>query len=422
MTADGKIIVMGGGPAGSTVATLLARAGHAVTLLERETFPRFHIGESLLPYNRPLFAELGVLPALEAAGFPVKHGVQFLLGNGSKRLQFAFRDGRFTREPTAFQVERATFDQLLLENARARGVEVREGWTVTGFTDSPAGVSVTARTRSGASETFTGRYLVDATGQANLTGTREGLREFHPGLRKISIFAHFTGVRLDEGSRAGDTIIVRDREHWFWVIPIGGDKVSVGVVTDATNVRDSGQPPEQYLPQALERCGAMRERLAGSTRVTPVRTAADFSYCNRRFVGDRLLRAGDAAGFLDPIFSSGVYLAMLSGRLAAETIGRSLRDETRRTKLLGRYERKLRGAFDFYREMVEGFYTRPFLDVFFEPRRFLNLPDAVNAALAGELSGRWALRWRMRVFFWLVRKQGRRPFLPQVNFDSADAR
>mgnify|MGYP002629350268 CR=1 FL=1 len=416
MAAKGKILVIGGGPAGSTVATLLAKAGLPVTLLEKARFPRFHIGESLLPYNRPLFEELGVLKALEAVGFPVKHGAQFHLGNGSKHLKFAFGDGRFTHEPTAFQVERAIFDDVLLKNARANGVEVCEGITVSDFADEDSGVSVAARTDDGEIRNYSGRFLVDATGQINFTGTRDGLREFHPKLQMVSVFGHYSNVHLDEGTRAGDTVIIRDRDRWFWLIPIGSEKVSVGVVADRKEF-SSASAPEKYFQQSLDQCREMRERMAVAKLLTPIRTAADFSYCNRRFVGNRLLRVGDAAGFLDPIFSSGVYLAMLSGQLAAVALKQASSNDDRRKKYLTQYENKMRNAFNFYREMVEGFYSLPFLDVFFEPRDFLKIPDAVNAALAGELSGRWALWWRMRMFFWLVRRQTRRPFLPHVSFD-----
>src|ERR1041385_560672 len=173
-------LIIGGGPGGSAAATFLARAGKRVLVLEKEHFPRFHIGESLLPYNQPIFEEMGVLSTLEAAGFTHKFGAQFHLGNSTKQIKLTFTNGRFTKAPMAFQVERATFDDLLLKHARSSGAEVREGWMVTKFANDGDGVVVDARDESGRTEQFRARFLIDASGRNNFTGNQEGLREIHP--------------------------------------------------------------------------------------------------------------------------------------------------------------------------------------------------------------------------------------------------
>src|SRR5687767_11100382 len=184
-------IIIGGGPGGSSAGTFLAKAGKRVLLLEKEVFPRFHIGESLLPYNQSIFQEMGVLPELEAAGLIKKYGAQFHLGNASKSIALVFRNGKFTKQTAAFQVERATFDHTLLKHTRASGVEVREGWTVRKFNSGSDTVCVEATGPDGKLETFTASYLIDASGRGNLTGNQEQLRDFHPRLKKLSVFGHF---------------------------------------------------------------------------------------------------------------------------------------------------------------------------------------------------------------------------------------
>src|SRR5260221_2194050 len=238
-------VVIGGGPGGSTVATFLALSGKRVLVLEKEHFPRFHIGESLLPYNRPIFKEMGVLNALEAAGFPQKLGAQFHLGNASKALKLVFSNGCYTRETTAFQVERSSFDHILLKHAAQTGAEVREGWTVTNFTTDPAQVCVEARNEAGAKQNFCARFLVDASGAGNFTGNQENLRETHPKLKKLAVFGHFENVRLDEGTPRGDTIIIRLENKWFWIIPISATKTSVGCVMDQEEYARAKQSPAQ---------------------------------------------------------------------------------------------------------------------------------------------------------------------------------
>lgn len=410
------VIVIGGGPGGATAAAFLAASGHRVIVLEKEHFPRFHIGESLLPYNRRIFEELGVWDELQQQGYPRKFGAQFHLGNAEKHTKFVFSEGRFTHEPRAIQVERATFDHLLLKNAARKGAEVREGWTVRRFARETEGVVVDAVSDTGEVQELRASFLIDASGRGNLTGNQEGLREFHPRLKKVAVFAHFENVALDEGDRAGDTVIVRLENKWFWVIPISATKTSVGLVMDKQEYAADGRDPAKVFQATVEGSAAMRHHLADATPVSPFRTTTDFSYRNRRFVGERLVRVGDAAGFMDPIFSAGVYLAMHSARDAAKVVDSALRNRTDGATEFADYEKRFLGAMEFYWEMVENFYTRPFMEVFLEPRRRFHLPDAVNAVLAGELDGGWALKWRLRLFFWIVKLQARFPLVPRIKF------
>ncbi|MEW6302983.1 MAG: NAD(P)/FAD-dependent oxidoreductase [Verrucomicrobiota bacterium] len=417
MSTTYDTLVIGGGPGGSCTATYLARAGKKVLVLEKEHFPRFHVGESLLPYNRVIFDEMGVLPKLKAAGFPRKLGAQFHLGNGSKATKFTFRLGAFTKEPEAIQVERAVFDDVLLKHARESGAEVREGWTVQRFSQEADGVTVEAKSDTGVADAFHAKYLIDASGRGNVTGNQEGLRVVHPNLKKLAVFGHFLKVRLDPGEKGGDTVIVRLHNKWFWVIPISADKTSVGCVLDADEFAAAKANPQEIFHRIVQTSKVMRERMAEAQLVGPVHTTSDFSYYNRRLVGPRLLRVGDAAGFMDPIFSAGVYLAMYSGKHAALTVLDLLDKGARANGRLRAYEKRVNYAMHFYWEMVENYYTTPFMEVFLNPRPSLNVPAAVNAVLAGELEGKWSMRWRLRLFFWLVKLQGRRPFLPRVSFE-----
>ena len=410
-------LIIGGGPGGSAAATFLARVGRRVLVLEKEVFPRFHIGESLLPYNQALFQEMGVLPKLEAAGLIKKTGAQFHLGNGAKSLFLVFRNGVFTRHAQAFQVERATFDHLLLKHAQESGAEVREGCTVTRFAPTPDGVILEGRGPDGKNATFQGRFLIDASGRGNLTGNQEGMRVIHPRLKKLAVFGHFSGVALDEGEKGGDTIIVRLENKWFWIIPLSAQKISVGCVIDKEEFTRSEGTPEQIFTRIWNGSPVLRERMKNARLLGPMQTTSDFSYRNRRLVGPRLLRVGDAAGFMDPIFSAGVYLAMYSGKLAAELVNESLARGDDGSGRLARYEKRVNRSMSTYWQMVEHYYTTPFMELFLQPRHRLHLPSAVTALLAGELEGGWKVRWRMKLFFWLVRLQTRWPLVPRISFD-----
>jgi FADH2-dependent halogenase len=414
-------LIIGGGPGGSAAATYLSRAGKRVLVLEKEHFPRFHVGESLLPYNHEIFEEMGVLPALQAAGFTRKFGAQFHLGNASKKVQLVFSNGQFTRSPEAFQVERATFDDLLLKHARSSGAEVREGWAVTKFFSDATHATVEARSDTGETKTFRGSFLIDASGRGNLTGNQENLRVVHPHLKKLALFGHFENVVLDEGPKAGDIHIVRLEDKWFWLIPLSPKKVSIGCVMDQEEFVRAKLSPTEMFNRVWQSSTELRARMNNATLVSPMHTTGDFSYYNRRLVGPRLLRVGDAAGFLDPIFSAGVYLAMYSGKLAAKVVLDSLATGDDGTRRLQKYEKRVRKAMDLYRELVESFYTKPFMELFLQPRPAYQLPDAIVAILAGELEGGWKLNWRRRIFFWLVKAQSRWPLATRLSFEEKSA-
>lgn len=394
---------------------MLSRSGFDVHVFEKECFPRFHIGESLLPYNTPLLEELGVLGKIENAGFVVKHGAQFHIGDDSRRTRFRFRDGSFTGYPTAFQVERSRFDSILLDHAAACGATVWQQTLVTGFeasVDKGVHLTVQARTDAAAPRSVRARFLIDASGIANFSGNREKLRVDHPALRKLAIYGHFRGVRMPEGSESGDIVIVRLKDAWCWLIPLSGEKVSVGLVLDRAALRAGS--PQQLFQSAVAAHRALQHRLADAETIGTLHTVSDFSYVNRQIVSARLVRIGDAAAFLDPIFSSGVYLAMVGGKAGAEAVADALRRNAALTRGMRRYQKRFLANMRTYRDMIERFYTPDLMEVLMSPRAFFRVPEAVNAILAGRLDGGWAVRWRLRLFYLLVRLQKRRGFLPRI--------
>jgi flavin-dependent dehydrogenase len=408
------VIVVGGGPAGSTLAALLARRGRRVALFEKERFPRFHIGESLLPCSMPLFEKLGVMPALERADFLPKFAAEFVSADGSQRKRYPFADGFLGGPPSAFEVDRADFDKVLLDHAAAQGASVEEECQVTRFTAELGGpAEVTVRDKSGTERTERAELLVDATGQSALLAARLGLRRMEPGLRNFAVFSHFEGAARAQGAAEGDISVVLVDEGWWWVIPLRGDRTSVGLVGRAHSLAGR-KPDEAFLSERIAASQYLAERLSGARRVAPVRTISDWSYKSSALAGDRWLMVGDAGAFIDPVFSTGVFLGMTGAFLAADSIERALdRKRFGRASFVG-YERRMRKLVALYTDFVKGFYTPEFAELLLHPTDKVQLRAAVTSLLAGHGNSNFSLRWRVALFVFLARLNRKFPLTPRL--------
>jgi len=402
METTWDVIIIGGGPAGSTAAITLRQAGRSVLVLEKEKFPRFHIGESLLPYNRPIFDELGVWPKIQAAGFMVKRGAQFWMGDASRHTRLNFASGSFTAFPESLQVERAKFDDILLRHAAELGADVREESLVLEHRVESEHVTVKFRAKDGAEHAAQAAFLMDASGLTNFTANREKLRDYYPGHKKISIFGHYSGVAMPVGDEMGDIIIVRRENSWFWMIPLAGGKTSVGLVLDQADFKALGQVPLAVFDAAVLATKAVGDRMTAATAITQGHVLTDFSYTNRKLVSDRVVRVGDASGFIDPVFSSGVMLAMQTGRRGAGVVHAAIQARKTMTWAMRRYEWTAKAHVGLFWQFIEKFYTKHFAQVFFQPANKFRVLCAINCTLAGRTDLTFATWWRLRFFFTLV--------------------
>ena len=412
MTELYDVAIIGGGPAGSTAAALLAMKGRRVVVFERERFPRFHIGESLLPHSLRAFDRLGVRETMNARYLP-KFGGEIATACGSRAVSFLFESGFRSTVKSAYQVERADFDKMLLDHASKVGAEVHEETSVEQLDFDADGVTLDVRDAAGTRK-VRARYLVDCSGRNAVVGQKFDLKARYAHLQKFSVFAHYEHVQRDEGRDGTLTRLVRARTHWFWLIPIDAARTSVGVVLDSAHFKDLRKTPEEALAWAIEDSELMRERMRDSVLVSPVRSAGDYSYRNTRLTGDRWLLAGDAAGFIDPIFSTGVFIAIHSGEQCADILDAVLSKPAKRRQLFARYERKLNRLMDTYLRFVTAWYRDEFIDVFTNPTDKLQLAPAVNAVLAGNVGGSFAIWWRMQIFYLVLFLQRHVPLCPKL--------
>src|SRR5262245_53123196 len=317
------VVVIGGAPAGSTVSTLIAQRGHRVKLFERERFPRFHIGESLIPETYWVFQRLKMLDKMKKSHFVKKFSVQFVNAAGKLSAPFYFHDNKPHECSQTWQVVRSEFDMMMLDNAREHGVEVHQPARVVDVLfDGDRAVGVRVQKEGGAPEDVRANVVVDASGQSAMLMSRFKLRRWDPVLNKGAVWSYWEGAYRDAGRDEGATMVIQtpNKKGWFWYIPQHDNIVSLGVVAPFEYLFKGRGSQEQTLTEEIEACPAVKQRLTNAKRVTGYFATKDYSYRSTQVAGEGWVLIGDAFGFLDPLYSSGVLLALKSGQLAADAI------------------------------------------------------------------------------------------------------
>jgi flavin-dependent dehydrogenase len=397
------VAIIGGGPAGSSAGTLLAKAGRRVVIFEKEKFPRFSVGESTLPAVLNTLERMGVKEKIDNGGFLIKYGGEIVSACG-QRVRFYFRNGFKAKRPTAYQVLRSEFDKILLDHAAETGCDVRQQTPVNAFEINDDGVTLSS---GHGGQVVRAKYVIDCSGRNCLIGNRFQLKRPIPNLRKFSLYAYYDDVRREDGPDGTLTRMVRTKDSWFWMIPLRGKTTSIGVVMDTEKFRGLKMNPEEALAHCIAEQPVVNESMENARRVTKVYATGDFSYRNKQLFGDRWLLAGDAAGFIDPVFSSGVYLALLSGEQASDALNLVLDRPQQRARAFRYYERRISRVLDIYLRWASAWYTQEFVEVFLYPKEIFELVPTVSAVLSGNEIRDFGIRWRLCIFHMLVALQKR---------------
>ncbi|MDA1212388.1 MAG: NAD(P)/FAD-dependent oxidoreductase [Planctomycetota bacterium] len=358
-STETDVVVIGGGPAGSTASTLIAQKGYRVQLFEREKFPRFHIGESLIPETYWVLERLNMLPKMKASRFTKKYSVQFVNANGKQSAPFYFWDNKPHECSQTWQVVRSEFDTMMLNNAREQGVEAHEGVRVLDviFEDDKA-VGVKIQEPEGGTREIRAKVVIDASGQSGLLMNKLKLRIWDPVLNKGAVWTYWEGAYRDTGKNEGATSVLQleNRLGWFWYIPLHDNRVSVGVVAPFDYVFKGRGSHEQIYFEEVEKCQAVKERISTGTQITGFFATRDYSYRAEKVAGNSWVMIGDAFGFLDPLYSSGVLLALKSGEMAADAIVEGLEKDDLSGEQLGKWGPTLNEGIDRMRRLVCEYY------------------------------------------------------------------
>jgi flavin-dependent dehydrogenase len=380
------VVVIGGGPAGSTASTLIAQHGYKVQLFEREQFPRFHIGESLIPETYWVLKRIGMLPKMQASHFVKKYSVQFVNQHGKLSEPFYFMEHKPHECSQTWQVLRAEFDKMMLENAAEHGVAVHQGTRVLEVLfegDRAVGVKIVGP--DGSPREVRAKVVVDTSGQSSMIVSRFGLRVPDPKLNKGAVWTYFEGAYRDSGRDEGATLVlqVKEKKGWFWYIPLHSNMVSVGVVGAFDYLFKNRGDHETVYNEELDRCPAVKERVSIGRRASRYFATKDYTYRSTRAGGDGWVLAGDAFGFLDPLYSSGVLLALKSGELAADAVAEGIAKEDTSAAQLGKWGPGFVKGMDRMRRLVVEYYDGFSFGRFV--RRYPHLKGLLTDLLIGDL-------------------------------------
>lgn len=364
MQAQYDVVVIGAGPAGSTSAGLVSQAGLKTLLLEREAFPRFHVGESLMPECYWPLQRLGLVERMKESKFVKKRSVQFVAASGKESQPFYFTEHDPRECSTTWQVERADFDQLLFDRAGELGADCYDQTRVLDvvFDEDKQAKAVKLRTRDGETKTVECKVVVDATGQSSMIAHKLGLREDLPNLKKAAIWGYYKNARRDDGINSGATIIMHtvEKDSWFWFIPLSDDVTSIGCVGDNEYMVKTELSIEDRYQLEISRCPGLQERLVDAERVGKLHVAKEYSYWTKQHAGEGWVLVGDAFGFIDPIYSSGVYFALTMGDRAANSVIEAFEKNDFSGEQLGSWCDEFKAGSQWIRKLVEAFYSKEF--------------------------------------------------------------
>ena len=399
------VLVIGGGPAGSTVAALLAKQGRDVVLLEKAHHPRFHIGESLLPANVALFDRLGVRDQVEKIGMP-KWGIEFVSPEHQHRSYLEFADQWDKRQPYAWQVRRSELDELLFRHAAASGAKTLEGCRVRDVSFDAEGATVQATLDDGARRSWRARFVVDASGRDTFIANKLRCKEKNPAHNSSALFGHYTGARRLPGVKEGNISIMWFAHGWFWFIPLADGSTSVGAVCWPYYLKQRDKPLKEFFDDTIALCPELADRLKDATLVGgDVHATGNFSYCATHCSGDRYLLLGDAFTFIDPMFSSGVYLAMHSAFDGADVVATCLDRPAEAAAARTRFEATMRKGPREYSWFIFRVTNPTIREMFMYPANPLRVKEALLSLLAGDIYGKtpiWPSLWAMKGIYYLI--------------------
>ena len=392
-----EVLVIGGGPAGSTVSALLAERGRDVVMLEKERHPRFHIGESLLPLNLPLFERLGVAAEIQRIGM-LKHGAEFVSPWHRRTVTFDFAGQLDKSYPYAYQVRRSEFDEILFRNAERKGARALEGCKVSAVEFTPEGATVSARLEDGSERSWRTRFVVDASGRDTFLASRMGIKRRNPKHNSAALYGHFTGARRLPGKAEGNITVFWFEHGWFWFIPLSDGATSVGAVCWPYYLKTRETSTEQFLLDTIKLCPALAERLRDATLASPVTATGNYSYVAKRSAGRNYVMLGDAYTFIDPVFSTGVLLAMQSAFSGADTIETCLDHPRRAHAALRRFDASMRRGPGIFSWLIYRVTTPAIRELFMAPSERFGLQASLVSVLAGDIFGNTPWRARLVAF------------------------